>query len=434
MSPLHVAVLSDREADGGANIAGYRITEALASAGHRLTTIYEYSRPDPRWDSRHLPSGLATHRWSRPARVAATLLPKGVRLDRHHRLTAEALGAVLADVRPDAVLVHNMHIASWSPALLGVASRYAPVVCTLHDTWTFTGRCAYPGDCTQFRSGCTATCPTASEYPPLAPERIATAWQVRRQTLHDGANIAAVSPSRWLAELALSGLWRERPVFTIPYAVDLACFEPLDRALARRALGIGIDERVVLATAADLGNPRKGMHLLFDALRHGVGQPVRVVLMGTPTALPALDASVRTHALGFIANDRLRALAYCAADVFVHPALADNAPLTVIEALACGTPVVAFPVDGLPETTIEGRTGWLAPSVSSMDLLDTIQRALHAVRDGQDLRTSCRAYAESRYAPLSVAQQYEAVFRSLAAGAAAGTGAVQLPPPLTLTP
>lgn len=428
---LHVAVLSDREADGGANIAGYRITEALATAGHRVTTIGEYTRPDPRWDSRTLPSGLATHRWSRPARIAATLLPKGTRLDRHHRLTADALAAVLAETRPDGVLVHNLHIASWSPALLGVASRYAPVVCTLHDTWTFTGRCAYPGDCTQFRSGCTATCPTASEYPVLAPERIASAWQLRRDILRDGPNIAAVSPSRWLGELALSGLWRTRPVFAIPYALDLSCFEPLDRTLARRALGIGVDECVVLASASDLGNPRKGMSLLFDALRQGVGLPMRLVLLGAPTALPELHSSVRVHTLGFVANDRLRALAYCAADVFVHPALADNAPLTVIEALACGTPVVAFPVDGLPETTIEGHTGWLAPSVGSQALMNTLRSALNAVRAGHDLRASCRSYAESRYAPLAVAQQYEAVILALAAGTAAATGQLQLPPHVT---
>jgi glycosyltransferase involved in cell wall biosynthesis len=426
--PLHVAVLSDREADGGANIAGYRITEALAGAGQRVTAIYERGREDARWATRLLPSGLATHTWPRAARLAARAVPRQVLVARHDHMGARALGRILSEVRPDVVLVHNLHIASWSPALIREATRHAPVVCTLHDTWTFTGRCVYPGTCVEFRTGCTAHCPTAAEYPALRPTRVPEAWRARRALLEGCTNLAAVSPSRWLADLALSGLWRSRAVFTIPYAIDLSCFEPRDRTDARNALGITGDALVVLAAASDLGDPRKGIRLLFDALRDGLDRPVHLLLLGQPTQVPALAPTVTVQPLGFIADDRMRARAYAAADVFVHPALADNAPLTVIESLACGTPVVAFPVDGLPETTLAGRTGWLATEVSSQALKAALNAAVADLRAGVHLRASCRAFAETRYEPRQVASQYDAVFRALLRGHVAPTGHAQTAP------
>lgn len=428
---LHIAVLSDREADGGANIAGYRITEALAAAGHRITAIYEHGRDDRRWTTRRLPSGLATHTWTLPARVMARAIPRTALRRRHDRLATSALARTLSEVQPDAVLVHNLHIASWSPALIREATRHAPVVCTLHDTWTFTGRCTYPGDCVQFQTGCTSTCPSADEYPALPAAQIPGAWATREALFRECANLAAVSPSTWLGELALTGLWRSRAVFAIPYAIDLACFEPIERVVARRALGLPDDELVLLAAASDLGNPRKGMGLLFEALGQSLQRPVRLLLLGQPTRVPPLADTVTVQSLGFIANDRLRALAYSAADLFIHPALADNAPLTVIESLSCGTPVVAFPVDGLPETTLEGRTGWLAPSTSADALRTTLRAAVDDLSRGLDLRPSCRAYAEQRYAPARVAEQYASVFRALRQGDVVATGDLQAPPART---
>lgn len=412
---LRIAIISDRDADGGANIAALRVTEALAGAGHQVTAIYQSGGTYPGWETRLLPSKLATHTLPLPARAAMRLIPKSLLLARHQSDALRGLDAVLRTIKPDVTNIHNLHIGQWPPEMLRVASQVAPVVCTLHDTWWLTGRCVYPGTCTKYLSGCDASCPTPTEYPALRPSLIAGAWRARRDMLASCTNVAAVSPSDWLASLASAGLWHERPVFKIPYPIDLGVFQPLQRTWARRTMGLADTERVIVASASDLSSPRKGVRHILEALHAGVGQPVTLMLMGAPAQVPAING-VTLRQLGFIANDRFRALVYNCADVFVHSALEDNAPLTVIEALACGTPVVAFPVDGLPETVISRRTGWLADGVGSEPLRAALLAALQDLDDGLSLQAACRAFAESRYQPADVARQYVDVFESLLDG------------------
>ena len=407
---MHIAIVSDVENSGGANVAAVRLTDAFARAGHRITRIYNRAdSQDQQWDTRTLRSGLATQTWSLPARAAYRLLPPKVRTARHQRSAEVQLAAILQEVRPDVVSLHNLHIARWSPAMLRVASDEAPVVCTLHDTWLLTGRCINPGSCRKFITGCDASCPTATEYPALDPREIAAAWEERRAIVQTGGPVA-VSPSDWLGRLAASGLWSHRPVFKIPLAIDLETFSPFPRDSAKQAMGIPADESVLLFCAADPANPKKGIQLLAEALRHGIERRVHLLLLGEPIRLPALS-NVIVHQLGYVTDDRLRAIAFNCADAFVHPSIADNAPLTVIESLACGTPVVAFPIDGLPETVVEGATGWLAGDVSAPALRAALVTAFRELDGGADFRRSCRSFAESRYAPGLVSSQYESVFR-----------------------
>jgi glycosyltransferase involved in cell wall biosynthesis len=81
----------------------------------------------------------------------------------------------------------------------------------------------------------------------------------------------------------------------------------------------------------------------------------------------------------------------------------------MIEALACGTPVVARPCGSVPEIITPGRTGFLA------DTLDEIVQALRSV-DRLD-RAQCRREAERRFGVERMVDDYDAVYESLATGA-----------------
>src|SRR5262249_14187929 len=111
--------------------------------------------------------------------------------------------------------------------------------------------------------------------------------------------------------------------------------------------------------------------------------------------------------------ERIRALAYNAADLLVHPAPVDNLPNVVLEALACGTPVLGFRIGGVPEMVRPGQTGWLAQEVSAAALARGLDAALQDLAQGVDLRPSCRAVAEAEFDDAVQAQRYLQLFRSL---------------------
>jgi glycosyltransferase involved in cell wall biosynthesis len=122
---------------------------------------------------------------------------------------------------------------------------------------------------------------------------------------------------------------------------------------------------------------------------------------------------VHLHQLGYVDHERTKVLAYSAADVLVHPALLDNFPNVVMEALACGTPVVGFPVGGMPEMVSPGITGWLADEVSTQALARTLDKALDDLDRGLNLSESCRTQAEAEYDLSIQAKRYKELFLSL---------------------
>jgi glycosyltransferase involved in cell wall biosynthesis len=231
------------------------------------------------------------------------------------------------------------------------------------------------------------------------------------------ADLVAVSPSRWLAEVALSGLWRGHRVEVIPNGLPLDVFKPVDRSVARRALGVPEGAPVLLVAASDFLERRKGAAILNEALRLMKSRPLVCMIMGARA--PHMEcAGVQFVDLGFVSHDRMKVLAFSAADIFVHPALEDNLPNTVVESLACGTPVAGFSTGGMPEMVRGGETGWLAGEISAQGLATMLETALAEVATGRHLRESSRAVAEAEYSLEMQARRYAALFEEVARGPA----------------
>ena len=115
---------------------------------------------------------------------------------------------------------------------------------------------------------------------------------------------------------------------------------------------------------------------------------------------------LRTHYLGTLGDDVSLKLAYAATDVFVAPSLQDNLPNTVAESLACGTPVVAFDVGGLPEMIDHEKNGYLARAFEPTDLAHGIAWSIADESRSRDLRQTARAKALQDYDLLTCAQRH----------------------------
>jgi len=410
---MHIVMLSDWETRGGAAVAASRLAAGLTAAGARVTRLVAFPdrRPHP-WHTERL--GAPWFPLRRAARRVAPLTVR-VTLDRLARPAAEtALERALLRLRPDVVHLHNLHGglgAGWSPRLLAVAGRHAPVVWTLHDMWPVTGRCVYSYTCERFVTGCNAACPSARAYPALPPRLVGPAWEERRALVAAAPRLTAVAPSRWMAALARRGLWARRRIEHIPNGLSLNQWRPLPRAAARRALGLPADGPVAVLAMPDLSDPRKGADLL-PAL--GATLPPGLTLLAMGAGRPPLRApGLRVIPLGFVAAVERQAMIYSAADLLIHPAPQDNAPLTVQEALACGTPVAALPVGGLPDMARPGQTGWLAATPDAAGLAAAVAEALAAIAAGADLRQRCRAVAEQEYRVELIVERHLALYREI---------------------
>lgn len=290
-----------------------------------------------------------------------------------------------------------------------------PIVWTLHDMWAFTGGCHYSGSCRKYESHC-HTCPFLGK-----PHPKDISYRVFRQKseMFSHANISFVACSQWLAGVARqSKLLQGLHVQAIPNPIDITLYQPIAKPSARKALSLPADKKLILFGAAKVADPRKGFGYLQQALQHlQTHYPqtildVELVIFGKADELLAATLPFPVHTLGSLTSDGKLVHAYNAADVFVLPSLEDNLPNTVMESLACGTPVVAFDVGGVPEMVVHQSTGFVASSRSAEELAQGIYEALYN-QTAQEWSHAARQHVLANYTEEVVANQYAALYRRL---------------------
>ena len=274
-----------------------------------------------------------------------------------------------------------------SPAsLASLAMLGKPMVWTLHDMRPFTGGCHFSAGCDEYMAACDK-CPQL-QRDPNALTHLNLAAQ--REAL---GGITIVAPSRWLADCARrSAVFRDCRVEVIPLGINTCEFSPTPQAEARAQLGLTQDRTYVLFGADGGGELRKGAAELRAAFQHLLAihpTPEKLTLLCFGAMTEQFTAlGEKTHALGYLKTTEQLRLAYAAADVFALPSLEDNLPNTMLESLACGTPVAGFDVGGIPDLVEPGVTGALArpgdPQSLAYALLEIIRDPTHARTLGQN--------------------------------------------------
>jgi glycosyltransferase involved in cell wall biosynthesis len=410
-----VLVVSKEDGFGGASRAAWRTHHAfLAQPGLASTMVVSHGfkkTDDPTVHELAAPKGLDAIRWQvfEKRRRAVVKLSEKTR--------PRGLEPFQEDLSPEGERliplarggdIVNLH---WVARFVAVETvpelaRQAPVVWTLHDMLPFTGGCHYDHGCGKWRAGCGA-----------CPQLGSTAGRDRSSRIFDRKQrayaaiprerLAIVAPSRWLAlEARRSPLFGRFHAEVIPNPLDLATFRPVPMSEARRGLGLPEDRPIVLFAADHVGNARKGAADLLQAMAELSDPRVLLVALGEGD-LP--QGPTETRKLGPFRDDLDLARAYAAADLFVLPSVQDNLPNTLVESLACATPVLGTEVGGIPDLVIPGETGMLVPPRhprALRELLDAMLRELNRLawmgRQGRALveRECAPAVAASRYARL----------------------------------
>jgi L-malate glycosyltransferase len=217
------------------------------------------------------------------------------------------------------------------------------------------------------------------------------------------------APSRWLAEQAYRqlDLPRETAIEVIPNFVDTDRF-----CIARRKIGPA--ERIL--THVSNFRPLKRVDdvvRIFARVRSKM--PARLHLVGDGPERPCVEALV--HSLG-LAND-VRffgegvevAEVLQDSDVFLLPSETESFGLGALEAMACGVPVVASNVGGLPEVVLDGETGFLAPVGNLEEMAKQVRRLLTDGDLHARMSLAARGRAEAHFQLEPAAERYQAVYR-----------------------
>jgi glycosyltransferase involved in cell wall biosynthesis len=310
---------------------------------------------------------------------------------------------------PDVVHCHNLHNNYFDLGALEPLSRQVPVVLTVHDSWLATGHCAHPLRCERWLTGC-GECPDLGLYPRLLRDGTRHNWREKAR-IFERARVAVASPSGWLLDRVQRSL--VGPAITrsrvIPNGIDLAVFRPAERAAARRELGLEEQAIVLLFVAQDLRrNPWKDYATVRDAaLRIAAARRgERVILVGLGDASPPERIGpLELRFVPFQPDPALLARHYQSADLYLYAAHAEAFGYTVVEALACGLPVVATSVGGLTELVEDGRTGHL---VGHGDAPAMAQHALALLADASRRRAVATAAVAAARARFDLADQVQA--------------------------
>lgn len=288
--------------------------------------------------------------------------------------------------------------------------RGKKIVWTLHDMNPFTGGCHYADGCKGFLKQC-GSCPQLGSH-----QEHDLSWRTwkRKEYAYRNLDITIVTPSDWLAEEARkSTLLGRFPVHCIPNGVPLDIFRPYPKAELRKTLGIPLDGKALLFSADNVLNRRKGLVYLLEALNKiqhtEEAQNFTLILLGNGGE-SVKNLSFPVNVLGHLASPSALAAAYAAADAVVLPTLEDNLPNVLLEALACGTPAVAFGVGGIPSIIDHMETGYLAKARDAADLAEGL---LWALRPHPMRARLCRSKALERYALEISAQRYHELYKQL---------------------
>jgi len=287
-----------------------------------------------------------------------------------------------------------------------------PVIWTLHDEWAYTGGCHYTGGCDQYLVGC-ENCPQLRADPVGVPGAIHRA----RCALSQSRQGVIVTPSQWLGERSSgSPALNHWPHAVIPNTVDTEIFHPRLRNVGRDRLGVESETKCVLFVADAVGEHRKGLDVLIQAIERieaesSIGDGIVFIAIGTPSQQLSQTAGLRVFEHTPV-EEEIASL-YAAADVVVLPSREDNLPNIILEAFSCGTPVIGSRVGGIVDFVREGESGWLVAPDDGEALERAITDSLLDASKLEMIGRRCRQLAEEEFAYSVVAERYISLYQSL---------------------
>lgn len=407
---MRVLIVNTSERTGGAAVAASRLMKALNNNGVKAKMLVRDKESDS-LTVVGLPKSPMLHWYFLWERLVIFCR---LHFSRKHLFEIDIAntGSDITKLREfqEADVIHLHWINQGMLSLNGICKILRsgkPVVWTMHDIWPATGICHLTLGCHYFVNRC-ANCkylPGGGGSNDLA-SRI---WQKKQQMQVD-ENIYYVACSRWLeSEAKTSALLKGQKITSIPNPIDTHIYKKGSKEEARQRLGLPLDKKLILFASQRVTNENKGMSYLVEACK-SLGGQYEVMILGGHAEEVVEQLPMKAYPLGYVNEEQRIVDVYNAADVFVLPSLSENLPNTIMEAMACGVPCVAFKVGGIPEEIDHLKNGYVAAYRDAEDLAKGIAWVLEEA-DYESLSQQAVHKVMQCYSQQSVAVRYLDVYQ-----------------------
>lgn len=317
-------------------------------------------------------------------------------------------------INPDIIHLHNIHGYYLNYKLMFdfLKEIDKPVIWTLHDCWSFTGHCAFYDyvNCKKWQTGCDQ-CPQIHSYPKsLFTDNSKNNYQNKRLIFNSLRRLLLVPVSNWLSNQLKKSFLNGVPSKVIRNGIDLNVFRPtLTDFSFLEKYKIDHSKKIILGVAS-VWEHRKGFDD-FLSLSDFLDDNYLILLIGLDNYQLNKIKSFN-NIIGFSRTESTEELVifYNLATVFFNPSREDNYPTTILESIACGTPVITYDTGGCKEA-LSDDVGYLVNVSDFEKIVSTIN--LISLNGISFYNIRCRDHAELNFDREIKFKEYMRIYKDL---------------------
>lgn len=296
----------------------------------------------------------------------------------------------------DIVHFHNLHSNYIGISDIIEIKKYCKhIIVTLHDMWILTGGCAHACECEKWINNECRQC--KGNYSMQSFSYSSKMFQYKKKYF-ENKGIYFVTPSMWLADLCKSGYLKNENLQVIHNGIDLGKYKTCSKPDVRNKYGLPQEKKILIFVANGLNNIYKGFPYLKKALDMIEEKEKYALLIVGNKKDEQLEFPFEMYPFGYVSCEKKMNELYAAADLYIHPSMADVYPFTPMESIASGTPVLAFSTGGIPEI-VDEEVGWLVSPGDSVALKNKIEDifAKENQTEYMEKQKRCESYSQENF-------------------------------------
>lgn len=310
----------------------------------------------------------------------------------------------------DIIHFHNIHGNYIGPNdIKAIKKSCNNIIFTMHDMWLITGCCPYGMSCNQWKDDNRCHMCKGNESLKRGTRRASLYLKSKIKNI-SRIGSCYVSPSKWLMDCCSQSYLSSESKQWIPNGVDINQFHVHDMEEVRKKHNLPLDKHIILFSAHQINSPYKGIQYLTEALLNLPDKESYFLLIVGKGRTEGLDAKFKVYHTGYVRDGKVMNELYSASDIFVLPSMADTFPLTMLESMASGTPVLAFRTGGIPEA-VNDEVGWCVDAGNSQALSAMIVHIFEKKEEYCRKAQQCRRYVENHFSEELMLERYRGIYK-----------------------